>query len=325
MTMIIPNDDVADSDDLETKVAKFYNDMGYVAKTLKVIELAGRGKKEVDVYVEDQRTSVKTICIVECKWWNSSVPQDVVHGFHTVVNGCGANYGFIVTKKAFQSGADEAIRYTNITLLTFEDLQRAYGDEWYRFKLAQLTELEARLETIHRLYFEQDSIVALMNSSNFHTTKQQERYRDFFCWNRLLLGLIRTDLPKSFDTPGPIKAMHEPNPPWSAEYKNSPEGHEFASVRDYFSNVTRQAECFLSEFDAFSKEAVRSVDDLPDQDRGDLWARNFFQLAEESPIRVLKSSLGEEAYKKLVAEHLKQTFGSFPTADQPASEEPQAE
>lgn len=60
--------------------------MGYHAETERQIELTGRGKKKIDVYIRDDRASVNQIMLVECKCWASSVPQDVVHSMQAVMH-----------------------------------------------------------------------------------------------------------------------------------------------------------------------------------------------------------------------------------------------
>jgi predicted Mrr-cat superfamily restriction endonuclease len=111
--LLIPTDQITDWQDLQNKVAQLFAEMGYRTTTPKVVDLAGRGRKEVDVYIEDPRASVNQIILIECKLWNTPVSQDTVHSMHTVMSGSGANTGFIVSKAGFQSGAHEAAAKTN--------------------------------------------------------------------------------------------------------------------------------------------------------------------------------------------------------------------
>lgn len=77
--------------------------MEYEAETAKTVDLAGRGSKEIDVYVKDPLASHNQIYLIECKHWESNVPQEVVHGFKFVMESAGANTGFIVSKNGFES------------------------------------------------------------------------------------------------------------------------------------------------------------------------------------------------------------------------------
>jgi hypothetical protein len=221
--MFISDAEVRDWEDLQDKVAGFFREMGYHTATPADVELSGRGVKEVDVLVEDRRASVRTLILVECKWWGTAIPQDVVHAFSTVVQGTGANFGFIVSRVGFQSGAVEATRNTNITLLTFEQLQLAYGAEWYRVHLEQLLNAESQLRSEYDLHFAQDGKLPLMNSWRFHSAELRARLRDYWEWMTLLLGLVM-ERPRSFDVKGSIRTQHEPNPPWSEEYKTPQQG-----------------------------------------------------------------------------------------------------
>ncbi|MCC8959487.1 restriction endonuclease [Bradyrhizobium sp. Pear77] len=122
--MFIPTSQLKDWRDLQDKVAMLFREMGYDAVTPLTVKLAGRGSKEVDVYIHDPRASVNQVMLVECKYWESPVPQDTVHSFHTIMSGAGANTGFIISKVGFQSGAYEAASSTNIHLLSWDELQR---------------------------------------------------------------------------------------------------------------------------------------------------------------------------------------------------------
>jgi len=57
--MLIPTSDIADWRDLQDKVAMFFAEMGYQTKSPRLVDLAGRGRKEIDVYVEDEQASTK--------------------------------------------------------------------------------------------------------------------------------------------------------------------------------------------------------------------------------------------------------------------------
>jgi hypothetical protein len=96
--MLIPTSAIADWRDLQGRVAMIFSEMGYYTETPRHVELAGRGKKEVDVYIKDERASVNQVMLVECKSWSSRVKQDAVHSMHTVMQGSGANTGFIIRR-----------------------------------------------------------------------------------------------------------------------------------------------------------------------------------------------------------------------------------
>ncbi len=147
--MFIPVSQIADWRDLQNKVCQLFNEMAYEAETTKTVELAGRGTKEIDVYVTDPLASHNQIYLIECKHWDSNVPKEVVHGFKFVMESAGANTGFVVSKNGFQSGAREASRFTNIRLVTFEELQHLYGNEWFRKQRAKLAPLLDKLWSIY--------------------------------------------------------------------------------------------------------------------------------------------------------------------------------
>jgi hypothetical protein len=89
-----------------------------------------RGRKEIDVLTEDSHTYPPSKYAIECKYWSSPVPQEVVHSFRTVVADLGAHRGIIVSKAGFQSGSYEAAENTNIDLFTFSALQDVFFERW---------------------------------------------------------------------------------------------------------------------------------------------------------------------------------------------------
>jgi len=299
--MLIKDSEITGWVDLEAKVKQFFEEMGYRAESPKMIALCGRGQKEIDVYVEDKRASVTLRILVECKWWDTSVPQETVHAFHTVMAGTGANAGFIVSKKGFQSGAREAAQSTNINLRTFEDLQGAYGNEWYRHQLNQLNEAVAGIREERALFFDQFSPLAIPNSMRFHTPEQRQRLRQFDMWSRCLISLAERERPRSFDVEGPIVTRAGPNAPWSLEYIQKAGGHKFASVREYFAVTIEASRRWATEFADFQHQVYSAFDGLPPDRQSELMTRNLLEFAEETPIRVLRECLPRDQYVDLLA------------------------
>lgn len=117
--------------DLQTGVKRLFRNVGLTAD-VEVDLQTPRGSINVDVYAIDRRSLDKIKYIVECKNWNSAVPQSVVHSFTTVMHETGANIGFIVSKHGLQSGAEQYTRNTNITGLTYLQLQQRYFEAWWK-------------------------------------------------------------------------------------------------------------------------------------------------------------------------------------------------
>lgn len=115
--------------DLQNMVGQLFNEVGFHVEVSKTVELV-RGKKEIDVFVQDTINEYKPIFLIECKYWAKPVSQETVHSFHTVINDFGANFGFIVSKNGFQSGAYEAAKSTNIRLVSLEELEDEYHSKW---------------------------------------------------------------------------------------------------------------------------------------------------------------------------------------------------
>ena len=119
----------ADWQDLQGRVAQLFSEVGCDAKVGETVTLV-RGRKEVDVLVRDPETTPASLYLCECKYWVKPIPQEVIHSFRTVLVDFGAHRGFIISRVGFQTGAKEAVRNTNLDLLTFEELQSLFFDRW---------------------------------------------------------------------------------------------------------------------------------------------------------------------------------------------------
>ena len=126
---MIFNSEPNDWRDLQQKVCQTFLEMGCIAEVEKTVNTV-RGKVSIDVYVNDNRGKPELIYICECKYWNTPVPQTVVHSFQTVVSNIGAHVGYIISKNGFQSGAYEAVSNTNIFLVSWEQFQEMLFDSW---------------------------------------------------------------------------------------------------------------------------------------------------------------------------------------------------
>lgn len=115
--------------DLQNKVGNILKECGFAVEIEKTVATA-RGEAELDVYAEEIVKGRKYSIICECKHWHSNIPQTVIHSFRSVVNDTGANIGYIVALKGFQSGSFKATDYTNIELVTWEQFQNAFCDSW---------------------------------------------------------------------------------------------------------------------------------------------------------------------------------------------------
>jgi hypothetical protein len=77
-----------------------------------------RAQHEVDVYVKFFRHGIECKWVIECKLWKSKVPKEKVMALISIVDDIGADRGLILSEKGFQSGAYDATRNSNITLIT---------------------------------------------------------------------------------------------------------------------------------------------------------------------------------------------------------------
>ncbi|MBY0157207.1 restriction endonuclease [Cytobacillus firmus] len=76
--------------------------------------------------------------LIECKYWNTDIPQTVIHSFRTVVSDYGSQHGLIIAKKGFQSGAYEATKNTNIHLLSWNEFLSLFEERWLQNRIRDL-------------------------------------------------------------------------------------------------------------------------------------------------------------------------------------------
>ncbi len=115
--------------ELQDMVGQLFRELGCQVEVGGTVKLV-RGSKEIDVYVEDTGITPQSIYLCECKHWDKPIPQEVVHSFRTVIQDFGANRGFVVSRRGFQSGCVKAAKNTNVELLTFEQIQDLFFDRW---------------------------------------------------------------------------------------------------------------------------------------------------------------------------------------------------
>lgn len=117
--------------DLQAQVNRILQECGLTSEIEKNITTV-RGRVNIDVYAEDSLQTPSLIYLCECKYWQSAVPQTVVHAFRTVAADYGANWGLLISLSGFQSGALEAAANSNIRLLGWDEFQELFTDRWLK-------------------------------------------------------------------------------------------------------------------------------------------------------------------------------------------------
>lgn len=123
--------------DLELIVTKILNQCGFDAERGKQI-LTVRGPVNIDVFAKDNNSTPSSEYLIECKNWNTNIPQTVIHSFRTTVNDYGSHHGLIIAKNGFQSGAYEAIKNTNIQLLSWNEFLSLFENRWLQNRIRNI-------------------------------------------------------------------------------------------------------------------------------------------------------------------------------------------
>lgn len=105
----------------QEKISNHFNSLGAISKTN--ITLQGvRTDHDIDVLVKTKFLGQDLTWIIEAKKWNNKVNKLHVLALRTIIDDIGADKGFIISEKGFQSGAIKAAKNSNISLTTFDEL-----------------------------------------------------------------------------------------------------------------------------------------------------------------------------------------------------------
>lgn len=189
-------------EDLEDCVTRILNEAGLQAERGKSITTA-RGSVNVDVFASDDVVVPPALTIFECKYWKDPVPQTVIHAFRTVVIDSGANAGFIVSRRGFQSGAEAAANFSNIRLLDWFKFQELYAERWIRTYMAKQVSsvLDSLLE-----YVEPVNSRIFRKADELPEPRRQEfrRLRQAYSTGVTLLAIMFSDVPMPITRTGPL-------------------------------------------------------------------------------------------------------------------------
>lgn len=128
----------------QQQAAEFFGALGLTATVERTVEGA-RGKHKVDVHVEGNYLGISFVWIVECKAWRSNVPKEKVAALSAILQDIGADRGFLLSEKGFQSGALRMAEKSNITLTSLADLASTVGD---RHTVARVASLHLRIHNV---------------------------------------------------------------------------------------------------------------------------------------------------------------------------------
>ena len=135
--------------DLQEYVKVLFNEMGFHA--ISKIKCDGaRYSFEADVLAERNDICFQKI-LIECKYWETPVNQDVVFSLKARMDDIGATNGIIVSKNGFQSGAANSISNTSISLYNFEELIKSFESKW---AISVLTKFKQSISYLNSLDFD---------------------------------------------------------------------------------------------------------------------------------------------------------------------------
>ena len=122
----------------QEEAAKFFRSLGLSATVECHVE-GVRGEHDVDVYVEGDLHGINFKWVVECKAWKSNIPKEKAMVLMSIVQDVGADRGFLLSETGFQSGAIRAVRGSNITLTSLDDLRELVEEDLVESTIVKLS------------------------------------------------------------------------------------------------------------------------------------------------------------------------------------------
>jgi Restriction endonuclease len=105
----------------QEQVAEFFRSRGLSVEIEYKVEGA-RAKHQIDVWATGHLYGLPIRWAVECKDWATNIPKERVVALYSIVQDVGADHGFLLSEKGFQSGAIQFACRTNITLSSIANL-----------------------------------------------------------------------------------------------------------------------------------------------------------------------------------------------------------
>lgn len=244
---------------LQDWTCQLLNECGWKADTEVTITLP-RGSVAVDVHAIEEVQGRDYLNLVECKHWASRVPKHVVHSFRTVVTESGANVGYIVSKEGFQSGAYEAAQSTNIRLLSWNEFQDVFEEQWYSsfLRKSAYAELDPLISYL-------EPIPAMAHWDEFLDDSHVDRLKEMYTQHQPLGALIMLLMPYMADIKRMDTRIELPLGDRAGDYGALPETLTSCSgYREFLDEITKYSLPILDEFRSFRdiamerKQAVES-------------------------------------------------------------------
>ena len=135
--------------ELEDLTQQAFDEMGYESNRNHQL-VTVRGTARIDVHAIRTSSSIPTIVLCECKYWDKPVDQNAILSFRTICQDAGAHYGLIISRKGFQPGAEASRNSTNVHLMNFAEFQNTFFDEWKTGAFTILARMRDQLLPIQR-------------------------------------------------------------------------------------------------------------------------------------------------------------------------------
>ena len=210
---------------LQEWTAQILRECGWSAQTEVKVHTV-RSKVKVDVFAIETVQGREYKTLIECKNWTTRVHQNVVHGFRTVMTDAGANTGYIISRMGFQAGAYEAAENTNVKLLSWEEFQEVFVDQWYWTFFTQQAH-----DILDPLCFYLEPLPAMIHWDHYLDEGEIARLKEMYRQHFSLGALIMAVQPFMAMLPGRKDRIRLPLGDRAKDYGNLP--HPVASCTGY--------------------------------------------------------------------------------------------
>ncbi len=113
--------------------AHFWEQCGLSSKMDFKIETSD-GTAVIDICTDGETGGAGTAYLCACRYWSDPVSEKIIQDFATIVHESGAECGFILISAAQLDVSDSDKKIADIKLLTWQDFQNYFSQQWIRYQ-----------------------------------------------------------------------------------------------------------------------------------------------------------------------------------------------
>jgi len=292
--MIIENTSIQNRADLRRYVVQLFSELGYKVGPKRAIKLRLARRTTAGILALNPLASCNRTFWVDCSSWDKPVSEAQIAEMKNIMDQLEISTGFALTKAPIPSQAHEWTHFSNIRILDVEELQHLYGWEWFRRQSETLDREIERLKRIYASHFDRHNPCSAYNNLAFSEKRLAARFEHFRSWVTVLISNAKPPSVCGYLASEPIQCACNPLT------GDLDQPYQFASVRDYFRQMTAAIRQCADQFEAFQIKAnaiqmrTNAGVNRTSSEQGERL------LLEQAPIKLLESRLSRSEFDNLL-------------------------